>query len=82
MADPKADSRITKIPNVCGGDACIRGTRVTVWGLVEWRRLGLTEVRILESVHGLTQADLDAAWVYYADHPAEIEEAIRLNAEA
>ena len=33
---------------VCGGEACIRNTRHTVSGLVEWRQLGLTDKQILE----------------------------------
>src|SRR5437762_2019001 len=68
-------SWISKKPDRCGGDACIRDTRITVWGLMEWRRLGLTDARILQIVQGLTPADLDAAWEYTASHPEEIEEA-------
>ena len=30
-------SWISKRPNVCGGDACIRDSRITVWGLVAYR---------------------------------------------
>lgn len=75
-------SWITKTPGVCGGDACIRTTRHTVAGLVEWKQLGLTDARILEHHPDLAQADLEAAWAYYAEHAAEIERAIRENAEA
>ena len=46
MDQPK--SWVTKAPNVCGGDACIRTTRHTVHGLVEWKKMGLTDSRILE----------------------------------
>ena len=77
-----AASWITKEASRCGGDACIRDSRITVWGLVEWQRLGLTDAAILESVPGLTQADLEAAWDYAASHRDEIDEAIRQNAEA
>jgi uncharacterized protein (DUF433 family) len=75
-------SWISKKADRCGGDACIRDTRITVWGLVEWRRLGQSDEQIMEGIPRLTQADLDAAWDYYASHGEEIEEAIRLNAEA
>jgi uncharacterized protein (DUF433 family) len=74
--------RITKTPGVCGGTACIRGTRITVWGLVEWRRLGLSDAEIQRRVRGLVEADLEAAWEYAALHQDEIEDAIRRNAEA
>ncbi len=36
-----AASWISKQPNRCGGDACVRDTRITVWGLVINRRLGI-----------------------------------------
>jgi uncharacterized protein (DUF433 family) len=75
-------SWIKKTPDVCGGDACIRNTRITVNGLVEWRKLGLSDERILEIIQGLTPEDLAAAWEYYRLNPAEIDEEIRLNNEA
>ena len=66
-----------------GGDACIRTTRHTVHGLVEWKQLGLSDVRILEHHPDLTHADLDAAWgEYYDRHRDEIDTAIRDDAEA
>jgi uncharacterized protein (DUF433 family) len=78
-----ATSWITKTPGVCGGDACIRTTRHTVAGLVEWKRLGVSDERLLTMLDSpLTQADLDTAWAYAAEHPDEIEQAIRENAEA
>jgi uncharacterized protein (DUF433 family) len=75
-------SWVQKTPGVCGGDACIRNTRITVNRLVEWRKLGLSDARILEIIQGLTPEDLAAAWEYYRLNPAEIDEEIRLNNEA
>ena len=75
-------SWIQKTPGVCGGRACVRNTRITVWGLVNYRRLGLTDARQREVIDGLTQADLEAAWDYYQHHQAEIDEDIRQNQEA
>jgi uncharacterized protein (DUF433 family) len=77
-----APSWIQKTPNLCGGAACIRRTRFTVWGLVQWQHMGLTDARILEHHPDLAQADLDVAWAYYKEHPEEIDEAIRCNEEA
>jgi uncharacterized protein (DUF433 family) len=73
--------RITKDPNVCGGDACIRGTRVTIWGLVRQQQLGATDEEILRAVQGLTLADLQAAWQYAHANGEEINQAIRENGE-
>lgn len=73
--------RITKTPGICGGEACIRGTRISVWGLAAYRRLGMNNDKILEAVHGLSSADLEAAVQYAEAHPEEIERAIRENEE-
>jgi uncharacterized protein (DUF433 family) len=77
----KRQSWVQKRPDVCGGDACIRNTRITVWGLVQWRRVGLSDTEILDIIEGLTPEDLQAAWDYYREHAAEIDEAIRENQE-
>ena len=73
---------IQKTPDLCGGDACVRDTRITVWGLVEWKKLGLTEPEIVDRVVGLTEEDLEVAWEYYDKNREEIEQAIRDNEEA
>ena len=72
-------SWVQKTPGVCGGRACIRDTRITVWGLVNSRRLGAADEQILRNIAGLTPEDLHAAWDYYREHPAEIDEHIRDN---
>jgi uncharacterized protein (DUF433 family) len=74
-------SWIRKTPDVQGGDPCIRNTRITVHGLVEWRRLGRSDQEIIEDIVGLTQADLDEAWRYYENHREEIDDVIRQEAE-
>jgi uncharacterized protein (DUF433 family) len=77
--DTTKKSWVQKTSGVCGGRACIRKTRITVWGLVNARRLGAADEEMLKSVVGLTPDDLDAAWDYYRQHPAEIDEDIREN---
>jgi uncharacterized protein (DUF433 family) len=75
-------SGIESTPEVCGGDPRIAGTRIPVWSLEQYRRLGLTEAQILASFPGLRAADLVNAWAYVAEHPAEIDDQIRENDEA
>jgi uncharacterized protein (DUF433 family) len=75
-------SWIEKTPNVCGGEACVRRTRHTVSGLVEWKQLGLSDEQILRQHPDLTLADLEAACSYWRQHPEEITEAVRANEEA
>ena len=74
-------SRVTKTPDIQGGDACIHGTRIPVWALVNYRRLGATESDVLRAYPSLKPADLQAAWEYAAAHAEEIETAIRENEE-
>lgn len=75
-------SGIEKTANVCGGDACIAGTRVPVWVLEQARRLGATEADLLADYPSLTAADLAAAWAYVLAQRDEVEAAIRANEEA
>jgi uncharacterized protein (DUF433 family) len=75
------ESRIRKSPGVQGGAACIRNTRHTVWGLVQWQRMGLSDARILEHHPDLTPADLAEAWRYYGQNRVEIDRAIREHEE-
>ena len=75
-------SWVQKTPGVWGGRACLRNTRITVSGLVNARRLGASDNQLLENIVGLTPDDLLQAWEYYRQHPAEIDEAIRLDEEA
>jgi uncharacterized protein (DUF433 family) len=63
---------IRKTPAVCGGRACIEGTRVPVWTLVQFRQEGLTEIEILYNFPALTPVDLKNAWAYHLANPEEI----------
>jgi uncharacterized protein (DUF433 family) len=75
-------SWITRHPHPDGVEACIRDTNINVWGLVERRRLGWSDDRILQSVQGLTAEDLESAWTYATQNPEEIDGFIRRNREA
>jgi uncharacterized protein (DUF433 family) len=72
-------SWVQKTPGVCGGRACVRNTRITVWGLVNSRRLGASDDQILHNIMGIAPEDLEAAWDYFKQHPDEIEKDIRDN---
>jgi len=73
---------IEKTPGVAGGSACIVRTRIGVWVLENYRRLGWTEARILANYPTLRAADLVHAWAYVDSHRQEIDEAIRENEAA
>jgi uncharacterized protein (DUF433 family) len=78
---PTTKSFVRKTPDVCGGDACVRDTRIMVWLLVALRHDGATDEELLSGYPDLTSEDLAAAWEYYRQHPQEIDEAIA-NQEA
>ena len=73
---------IEKAANVCGGDACVAGTRVPVWVLEQARRLGASEGDLLADYPSLTAADLAVSWAYVRANRSDIESAIRGNEEA
>ncbi|MEB3340575.1 DUF433 domain-containing protein [Okeania sp.] len=75
-------SGIEKTPGVCGGDACIAGTRIPVWVLVNARRLGMSESELLQDYPTLRVTDIANAWVYAEANAEEIERAIQENEEA
>jgi uncharacterized protein (DUF433 family) len=77
----KLGSGIEKTPGRCGGDACIRQTRIPVWVLVNACGLGISEAELLEDYATLRAADLANAWAYAEAYPDEIETAIPENEE-
>lgn len=75
-----ATEHITKTSGVCGGKACVAGTRVRVMDVVIWHeRLSWSADEIVSQIPGLTLSDVHAALTYYFDHSEEIEEDIRRN---
>ena len=73
---------IRSTPDVMGGDACIRNTRIPVWLVVRYKQSGLSDEGILANYPGLTAADLIAAWDYYAAHSDQVESERRSHEEA
>jgi len=73
---------IEKTGDVAGGEACIVRTRIPVWSLDNYRRLGWSEATILENYPGLRAADLVNAWGYVDAHREEIDRAIQENEAA
>lgn len=69
-------------PAVCDSNACIGNTRIPVWVLVDYRRLGCSDAELLKCYPHLSAADLANAWASAEAHPEEIEAAIARNEEA
>jgi uncharacterized protein (DUF433 family) len=67
-------SHITKDPGVCGGKACIDGTRITVKDIVCLHEEGYSPEKMLNVfATPLSLAQVYAALAYYYDHTKEIE---------
>jgi uncharacterized protein (DUF433 family) len=71
-----------KDAGVVGGSARIARTRIPIWTLENYRRLGASDAQVLEAFPALRRVDLDAARAYVALHAAEIEADIVANAVA
>jgi uncharacterized protein (DUF433 family) len=77
-----AVQNIEKTPGVVGGDACITGTRIPVWEIIQYRQMGASNYKILEVYPQLTEIDLQTAWEYNEHFPEEITTAIAANEAA
>jgi uncharacterized protein (DUF433 family) len=73
---------VERTPGVSGGAACVVRTRIPVWTLESYRRLGWTDARILTNFPSLRAADMVHAWAYADAHRAEMDEEIRKNEAA
>ena len=60
-------ARITIEPDKRSGKPCIRGMRITVWDLLQWRGAGITEDEILADYPELEKEDFQAAYAYAAE---------------
>jgi uncharacterized protein (DUF433 family) len=76
MATAAANSypHITRTPGVCGGKACIDGTRVRVMDIVVLHDRGMAPEAMLDHYDSrpLTLAEVYSALAYYHDHEDEI----------
>ena len=73
---------IESTPGVCGGAPRIVRTRIPVWVLEQYRRLGASETDLLRSYPTLRAEDLVNAWAYVRSHQDEIDQQIRENEAA
>lgn len=58
--------RITLTPGVRGGKPCVRGTRITVYDVLEYLAGGMTEDQILADFPSLTREDIRACLAFAA----------------
>ena len=58
--------RITVSPGIRGGKPCIRGTRITVYDVLEYLAGGMSEDAILADFSDLTRDDIRACLAFAA----------------
>lgn len=70
---------ITIDPRKRSGKPCIRGLRITVYDILEYLALGMTQQEILEDFDYLTKEDIQACLAYAADRekPTMLTELIK-----
>lgn len=67
MDQEELRKRVVSDRNICGGMACIKGTRIPVAVILDSLAEGLTEQRILEAYPSLKPGDVQAAIAYAAE---------------
>ena len=60
------EDRIAIVPDVRGGKPCIKGTRITVYDVLEYMAGGMTETEILRDFPALQREDLLACLSFAA----------------
>jgi uncharacterized protein (DUF433 family) len=60
------EERIVVDPGVRSGKPCIRGTRITVYDVLEYLAGGMTEAQLLGDFPDLTRADIRASLAFAA----------------
>jgi uncharacterized protein (DUF433 family) len=76
--EPTIIQHIEKNPGVCGGKACVKGTRIRVQDIYVWHELqNRSPEEIVTDFPQLTLGDVHAALAYYWDHRDEIHQGMK-----
>jgi len=70
---------ITHKKGICGGRSIIEGTRIPVWSIIKWYKLGMSIEDIIREFPQLTPSQIHDAFSYYYDNKKEIEKDIADN---
>ena len=75
----KPHPHISKDKEVCGNRSIVTGTRIPVWSIIKWYKLGMSVEDIIRDFSQLTPSQVHDAFSYYYDNQAEIENDIIEN---
>jgi len=70
---------VTQKKGVCGGRSIISGTRIPVWSIIKWYKVGMSVEEIMREFPQLTPAQIHDAFSFYYDNLATIERDIADN---
>jgi type III restriction enzyme len=70
---------IVRQKGICGGRSVIKGTRIPVWSLIKWYKLGMPVEEVIREFPQLAPAQVHDAFSFYYDNPDEIEQGIADN---
>ena len=60
-------SRISIDPNICFGKPCIKGTRISVYDVLNWLSNGMTKEDIMQDFEALNEEMINACLAFAAD---------------
>lgn len=75
------DSRISVDPDICGGQPCIKGTRIAVYMILDLIEAGYSFERIIKECYPQTTEEDIKACVRYANELVK-EESVILSGES
>jgi len=64
---------------ICGGRSVVEGTRIPVWSIIKWYKLGMSLEEIMREFPQLNPAQVHDVFSYYYDNQEEIERDILEN---
>lgn len=75
----KMHPHISERKGICGGRSIIVGTRMPVWSIIKWYKVGMSVEDIMREFPQLTPSQVHDAFSYYYDNQEEIERGIIEN---
>ena len=79
MKKTKKHPYISKQKGVCGGKSVVEGTRIPIWSIIKWYKVGLSVEDIIREFPQLTPSQIHDAFSYYYDNQEAVEREIEKN---
>ena len=79
MKKSKMHPYISKQKGVCGGRSVIESTRIPIWSIIKWYKVGMSVEDIIREFPQLTPSQVHDAFSYYYDNQEEVEKDIVEN---